>query len=83
MKLNLENNYLKLGISLIVDAIGSITYFAPGIGEIFDLIWAPISAAIVYRLYGSTSFTSINFIEEILPGTDFIPTATISWIIKK
>jgi hypothetical protein len=57
----------------------------PGLGEFTDIIWAPVSAIIFYKTFGGWkgAFGSIfNFIEEILPGTDFIPSFTIMWFIK-
>jgi hypothetical protein len=70
----------KLGVSILIDIIGMITYLIPGLGETFDVIWSPISAIIVYGLYGNVFFSAFNFIEEILPYTDIIPTATIAWL---
>jgi hypothetical protein len=68
-----------------MDAIGCVTYIIPGIGEFGDIIWAPISAIIFYKTFGGWkgAFGSVfNFIEEILPGTDFIPSFTIMWFWK-
>jgi hypothetical protein len=33
-------------------------------------------------MYGMTPLVAVGFLEEILPGTDFIPTATIGWIAQ-
>lgn len=68
---------------LIMDFLGSATYFLPGFGEWFDLLWAPISALIFYRSFsGKTAKIGsfINFFEEILPFTDIIPTFTLAYI---
>jgi hypothetical protein len=70
---------------VLMDAIGCMTYIIPGIGEFGDIIWAPISAIIFYKTFGGWkgAFGSVfNFIEEILPGTDFIPSFTIMWFWK-
>ncbi len=70
---------------ILMDAIGCATYILPGIGEFGDIIWAPISAIIFYKTFGGWkgAFGSVfNFIEEILPGTDFIPSFTIMWFWK-
>jgi hypothetical protein len=70
---------------VLMDAIGCLTYILPGIGEFGDIIWAPISAIIFYKTFGGWkgAFGSVfNFIEEILPGTDFIPSFTIMWFWK-
>lgn len=67
---------------ILMDVLGYATYAIPGIGELGDIIWAPISAIIFYRSFGGWkgAFGGLfNFAEEILPGTDFIPTFTITW----
>ena len=38
--------------------------------------------ALVFYLYGNTLLSGIAFAEELLPGTDFIPTATIAWLLE-
>ncbi|MEO5995274.1 MAG: hypothetical protein ABIN89_01165 [Chitinophagaceae bacterium] len=80
-------NKLKptLTFCILMDALGYATYALPGIGEFGDIIWAPISAIIFYKSFGGWkgAFGGLfNFAEEILPGTDFIPTFTITWIWK-
>ena len=70
---------------ILMDAIGCMTYLLPGLGEFGDIIWAPISGIIFYKTFGGWkgAFGGIfNFIEEILPGTDFIPSFTIMWFLK-
>jgi hypothetical protein len=70
---------------LLMDVIGAATYLLPGLGEFGDILWAPVSAIIFYLSFGGKRgiFGGIfNFIEEILPGTDFIPSFTIMWFVK-
>eukprot|EP00011_Vannellida_sp_DIVA3-517-6-12_P002207 CAMPEP_0114627530 /NCGR_PEP_ID=MMETSP0168-20121206/12347_1 /TAXON_ID=95228 ORGANISM="Vannella sp., Strain DIVA3 517/6/12" /NCGR_SAMPLE_ID=MMETSP0168 /ASSEMBLY_ACC=CAM_ASM_000044 /LENGTH=115 /DNA_ID=CAMNT_0001838873 /DNA_START=54 /DNA_END=398 /DNA_ORIENTATION=+ len=74
------NIWLVLVASIVIDLIGLATYVVPGLGEMVDVIWAPISAMIMQFIYGSPFFSCINFIEEISPGLDFLPTATIAWL---
>lgn len=72
----------SLGMCLIMDIIGSATIMIPFLGEI---IWAPISAIIFWRMFGFNKgfFGGIfSFIEELIPGLDFIPTFTIMWFIQ-
>ncbi len=69
-----------------MDLMGSITYFLPGFGEWFDIIWAPISAYIFYRSFGGKTGqigALINFVEEILPFSDIIPTFTLVYLYKR
>lgn len=73
-------------ICLLLDLIGMASYFIPALGEIADVIWAPISAFIFYKMFGGR-FGMIggvlNFLEEIIPFTDIIPSFTIAWFIRK
>ena len=68
--------------SVVIDFIGYFNYVVPFLGEISDLAWAPMSAAAIYHLYGSAGAAGFGFVEELLPFTDFIPTATICWISR-
>ena len=73
----------SLFFCLMMDLIGYATYAIPVLGEIGDIIWAPISAIIFFKTFGGWkgAFGGLfNFAEEILPGLDFIPTFTIVWI---
>lgn len=53
----------------------------PGTGDASDLLWAPLSAILVRLLYGSNTLALANLIEELLPFTDAIPTATIAFLL--
>mmetsp|Transcript_93036 Transcript_93036/g.199531 ORF Transcript_93036/g.199531 Transcript_93036/m.199531 type:complete len:163 (+) Transcript_93036:72-560(+) len=69
-------------ISLALDGVGALSFTLPGIGEFADVVWAPISALAVGYLTDSRSWASLNFVEEALPFTDIIPTATLAWAWK-
>ncbi len=80
----------KLVLGIIFDGIGMLSYAIPVFAEIIDVVWAPISALILTKMYKGTvgKVAGIfEFVEEILPETDIIPTFTITWfyvyIIKK
>jgi hypothetical protein len=72
---------------LIMDLIGMSSYLLPFIGEAEDVVWAPVSGLIFYFLFGKKRFGMVggifSFLEEILPGTDIIPTFTIAWWLRK
>jgi len=68
-----------------MDLLGCATFTVPFFGELFDVVWAPISAMIYMRTFGGfKGFLGggFNFLEELLPGTDIIPTFTISWFLQ-
>ena len=69
-----------------MDFIGYASYSIPVLGELSDVIWAPLSALIFYITFGGWRGAIggvFDFVEEILPGTDFIPSFTIMWFIQR
>eukprot|EP00548_Thalassiothrix_antarctica_P002910 CAMPEP_0194141256 /NCGR_PEP_ID=MMETSP0152-20130528/10686_1 /TAXON_ID=1049557 /ORGANISM="Thalassiothrix antarctica, Strain L6-D1" /LENGTH=448 /DNA_ID=CAMNT_0038839807 /DNA_START=58 /DNA_END=1404 /DNA_ORIENTATION=- len=72
----------KLLISLFIDLLGSSSYLLPLVGEFFDIAWAPLQTTLLMAMYDavSPSLKYISFIEEILPFTDIVPSATMGWI---
>ncbi|MEO6316053.1 MAG: hypothetical protein ABIU63_11885 [Chitinophagaceae bacterium] len=72
----------SLAFCIIMDALGFVTYAIPGLGELGDIVFAPLSAIIFYATFGSWKGALFNFTEEIIPGTDFIPTFTIMWVMQ-
>lgn len=77
-----SNKIRNLIVGIIMDLIGNLSYAIPGLGESFDIIWAPISAYVMKKLYPTRSGTVasvISFIEEAVPGIDLIPSFTIMW----
>ena len=77
------NKYLKLGLSLLLDGIGMVSYLIPGFGEGIDIAWGPISFVIMTQMYkGSTGKIAgiVSALEEMVPATDVIPTFTLTWL---
>ncbi|WP_136481378.1 hypothetical protein [Cognatitamlana onchidii] len=77
------SKYKKLLIGIILDVIGCISYFLPGIGEFFDVIWAPVAGWLMTKLYkGKEGKIAglVAFVEEAVPGLDIIPTFTLMWL---
>ena len=76
----------NIGICILMDLVGMLSYALPAIGETFDLVWAPISGLVFYKLFGGRLGIIggvLDFLEEILPFTDVIPSFTIAWFIRK
>ena len=74
----------SLATCVFMDLIGYISYGIPLLGEVIDIVWAPISALIFMKMFGFKKgfFGGLfNFAEELLPGLDFIPTFTIAWFV--
>ena len=85
-----NNKCRDLWFGLLFDGIGMLSYVVPFLGPISDVIWAPIAGLILLKMYkGNVGVVGgiIVFIEELLPGFDFIPTFTLTWmytyVIKK
>ena len=75
--------YQILLLGLLFDALGLVSFIIPGIGEFSDIIWAPVSAWLMTKLYkGRTGKIAavITFVEEALPGFDVIPSFTLMWL---
>ena len=74
-----------LPLCILLDIIGYASFSLPVLGEFTDLVWAPVSAVIFYRLFGGKMGAlggGFSFVEEILPFTDFIPTFTLAWAFR-
>lgn len=75
--------YKILAKGLMLDAVGMFTMVLPGIGTMIDLVWAPIAAWQMNKMYPGKKgklASVIVFLEELIPGLDFIPTFTLMWI---
>ena len=75
-----------LAFCLIMDLLGSGTFLLPGLGEWFDILWAPVSAMLFFNSFGGKVGrigSIINFAEEMLPFTDFVPTFTIAYFYDR
>ena len=82
--------------SLGIDFVGSSSYLLPLVGEGLDIVWAPLQTALIMALYCPDPHETdaptrtkrqsagwlpyLSFLEEILPFTDIVPTATIGWL---
>lgn len=77
-----ERRRFDLLASLAIDALGMSTYLLPALGETFDLALAPVIAALIFALHRTTFGAVFGFLEEIIPFTDIIPTATILWAYR-
>ena len=79
----LHGKYRTLFLSLLFDLAGMSTFLIPGVGEYADIVWAPIAGYLITRMYPGEAGKAggiIGFLEEIIPGTDWIPTFTLMWI---
>ena len=78
-----KNKYRLLILGILFDLIGMLSFTIPLIGEFSDVVWAPIAALLLKTLYKGKIGTIggiIAFVEEALPGLDFIPTFTLTWV---
>jgi hypothetical protein len=84
-KTKMNKKQPSLIFCILMDLVGYATYAVPFLGEFGDIIWAPVSSVIFMSTFGGWrgALGGIgNFIEEILPGTDFIPSFSIMWFIQ-
>ena len=76
----------NIAVCIAMDLIGMLTYAIPVLGEFADVVWAPLSAFLFYKLFGGKMGVfggAFSFLEEIIPLTDVIPSFTIAWFIRK
>lgn len=65
----------------MIDIIGTSSELLPVVGELTDVVYAPIAGLVLRNLYGSNILFALEFAEEILPVTDILPLATICWVV--
>ena len=70
-------------LGLLFDGLGMLTLLIPGLGPALDLLWAPVAAWLITRMYPGKAGKAagvIAFIEEVLLWTDVVPTFTLMWV---
>lgn len=81
----MNKQFSTLLLCILMDLVGYASFSIPVLGEFSDIIWAPVSGFVFYKLFGGWKGAMgglFAFTEEILPFTDFIPTFTIAWFVK-
>jgi len=76
------NQWVKLLLCVFIDAVGDSSFLLPGVGEMEDIAWAPISAFLMRKIFQSEMVGNIEFVKEILPFTDAIPLASALWVLE-
>jgi len=74
-----KEKYKKLALGILFDALGYVSFVFPP----FDIVWAPLSAYLMTRLYKGKKgkiAAVVTFIEEALPFLDVVPTFTLMWV---
>eukprot|EP00927_Polykrikos_kofoidii_P043787 TRINITY_DN37885_c0_g1_i1.p1 TRINITY_DN37885_c0_g1~~TRINITY_DN37885_c0_g1_i1.p1 ORF type:complete len:425 (+),score=76.00 TRINITY_DN37885_c0_g1_i1:50-1276(+) len=74
--------FAKLVACLGLDFFGNATYLLPGLGESGDLAYAPAQAVALKMLFDANGIMVLGLVEELLPFTDIMPTATLAWCLE-
>lgn len=74
--------WAKLLVCVLIDVAGDSSFLLPGLGETADLVYAPLEAFVLQFLFASPAISAVGFVEEALPFTDVIPTATVAWALE-
>ena len=74
--------WAKLVVCLVIDGLGDSSFLFPGLGELSDAAYAPLEAFLLGQLFQSNAISGVGFVEEALPFTDILPTATIAWLLE-
>eukprot|EP00747_Dinoflagellata_sp_TGD_P191214 gnl/TRDRNA2_/TRDRNA2_54292_c0_seq1.p1 gnl/TRDRNA2_/TRDRNA2_54292_c0~~gnl/TRDRNA2_/TRDRNA2_54292_c0_seq1.p1 ORF type:complete len:335 (-),score=43.14 gnl/TRDRNA2_/TRDRNA2_54292_c0_seq1:279-1283(-) len=77
-----SDQWQKLVLCILVDIGGDASFLLPGLGELSDVAYAPLEGFLLSKLFGSSAISGIGFVEEALPFTDEIPTATLAWVVE-
>ncbi|MFT3979003.1 MAG: hypothetical protein QM687_00945 [Ferruginibacter sp.] len=75
----------SLALCILLDIVGYASFGLPVLGEFADIVWAPVSGFLFYKLFGGKWGLlggGFSFLEEFLPFTDFIPTFSIAWAMR-
>jgi len=78
-----SNKIRDLILGIVFDLLGMVSFTIPIIGEFEDIIWAPLAGYLMTWMYkGKAGRIAgvFEFLEEILPFTDVVPTFTLMWI---
>lgn len=73
-----EREFTLLFLCFCLDLAGDSSFV---VGELGDLVWAPISALALKAIFGSTPLALLNFVKEALPFSDIVPVATLAWLL--
>lgn len=74
-----------LPLCILLDVMGMVSFSIPVLGEFSDVIWAPVSAFLFYKMFGGKIGifgAGFNFIEELFPFSDFIPSFTLAYTLR-
>jgi hypothetical protein len=78
----IQPDFGKLLICIAIDVIGTSSELVPILGELTDVVSAPIAGLVLRSLFGGSNILFfLEFTEEILPFTDILPLATMCWVI--
>lgn len=79
MSLQNSSKSKKLILGIVFDLLGYVSIIFPP----FDIVWAPLSAYLMIKMYEGTPGKVagvISFVEEALPFVDFIPSFSLMWL---
>lgn len=74
--------WTRLVVCVLIDLVGSGSLAVPFLGDALDVVTAPVSALLLHAIFADARVTAAGLAEELLPGTDIMPTATIAWVLQ-
>lgn len=73
-----DREFTLLFLCFCLDLAGDSSFV---VGELGDLIWAPVSGLALKAIFGSTPLAVLNLVKEALPFSDIVPVATLAWLL--
>ena len=64
--------WCKLFLCITIDIFGDASFLVPGVGELEDVVWAPISALILRSLFNSDAIGTVYITRKILNNCTII-----------
>ena len=74
---HMESSWGFVFVCFVMDVLSAMSLLVPVLGNVLDLVWAPLAGLIVGGLFKSWRIGAIYFAKELLIVADIIPMATM------
>lgn len=70
--------WFKLFLCIVIDIVGNSGYLLPSL----DFFLASFEGIALKFLFGGNVLAVLGFIEELIPFSEILPTATVAWVLQ-
>ena len=75
-----DNWWVVFMVCIMIDFVSILHFISPFLPLVVSILWAPVSAWMVFYLHGNSLMSCICLIEELVPFLNTFPTATLTLI---